>query len=102
EIEFNEKEEGYEIRIYNADRSPIRFNNYGLDKELITLILRLKESLSKSITKEVSIEAMGLESSDNKKIDYDVAGAKLNVNYTAPAKAIGKRPPNANPLISHK
>lgn len=102
EIEFNEKEEGYEIRIYNADGSPIRFNNYGLDKELITLILRLKESLSKSITKEVSIEAMGLESSDNKKIDYDVAGAKLNVNYTAPAKAIGKRPPNANPLISHK
>ena len=52
-------------------------------------------------TKEVSTEAMESQGPDNKKTD-DVGSANYNAKDSTSTKAIGKHPPNANPLISHK
>jgi arabinoxylan arabinofuranohydrolase len=102
QAEFRQKEGRYLIDVYNADGSPISFTDYGLDKELIAVTLKLKQRLSKSVSSEVSVETMELHSPDNKKIYYDVSSTKLKIIYTPPTGAVGKLPPNGNPLISHK
>lgn len=101
-VEIDKKEGRYELEIYNSDGSAISFLNYGLDKELIIVKLRLKQRLTQSFSKEVSIEAMEIRGSSNQTINYDVSSAVLKVNFSAPTSAVGKLPPNGNPLISHK
>ncbi|WP_414481214.1 family 43 glycosylhydrolase [Caldicoprobacter sp.] len=101
-VELNQKDGEYDLKIYNPDGSPISFLNYGLDKELLVVKLRVRQKMSKSFSKEVSIKSMEIQGSNGKAINYDVSSAVLKVNFTAPTAAVGKVPPNGNPLISHK
>lgn len=101
-VKLDQKDGEYELKVYNPDGSPVDFLNYGLDKELMVVKFRAKQKMSESFSKEVLIKAMKLQGSDGEDINYDVSSAVLKVNFSAPASAVGKVPPNGNPLISHK
>ncbi|MBO9600686.1 MAG: family 43 glycosylhydrolase, partial [Cohnella sp.] len=43
-----------------------------------------------------------MEDNDNNAVSYSTGGASVKVGFTAPAEAVGKLPPNGNPLVSHR
>lgn len=101
-VEIEQKNGDYYLTVYNSDGSPLSILNYGLNKELITVKLRLRKKMSESVIREISVKSMEIKGSDSGTVNYDVSSAVLKANYSAPASAVGKIPPDGNPLISHK
>lgn len=101
-VDFNAVSGGLELHIYNADDSAISFENTDASKELATIKLKLKRELTLVMNEEIKVDSLEIGYSDNKKESYDVSGAASKVSFDPPASAIGKLPPNSNPVVSHK
>ncbi|GIQ64507.1 hypothetical protein PACILC2_30750 [Paenibacillus cisolokensis] len=63
---------------------------------------RLKRELTAKMNEDVKGDKMEMDRADGKTTDYDVRGAAASLRYDPPAEAVGKLPPNGNPLVSHK
>ncbi|MFC5529479.1 glycoside hydrolase family 43 protein [Cohnella yongneupensis] len=99
---FNQTGGVAELTIRNADDSAIAYANRDASKELATITIRLNNELSKTYQEEIKLSNFEIEYNGNNTAAYDVSGAAAKVNYTQPASAVGKLPPNGNPLVSHK
>lgn len=95
-------DEGLQVRIDNADGSALSFANRDGGKELVTIQLKLKRELTTRVNEEISVHRLEIVRADNQSESYDVSGAVSKIGFTPPARAIGKVPPNGNPLVSHK
>jgi len=80
----------------------ISFANTDSSMELATIRLKLNRELTEVMNEEIKMNSMEIGFSDNKKASYDVSGAASKVSFAPPARAIGKLPPNGNPVVSHK
>ncbi|AGC67716.1 arabinoxylan arabinofuranohydrolase XynD [Thermoclostridium stercorarium subsp. stercorarium DSM 8532] len=101
-VELEPKDGRYDMMIYNTGGQPISFINYGLDKELVSIKFRLSKKIPESFSKEILVKSVEFLRVNNQKTSYDVDSAILKVTFSAPSNAVGKVPPNGNPLISHK
>ncbi|WP_419874190.1 glycoside hydrolase family 43 protein [Candidatus Pristimantibacillus sp. PTI5] len=54
------------------------------------------------MNEEIKVNSMEIGYSDNQTDSYDVSGAVSKVSFAPLAGAIGKLPPNGNPVVSHK
>lgn len=101
-VDFNSVNGELELHIHNADESAISFANSESSKELVTIRLKLNRELTVVMNEEIKVNSMEIGYSDNKTDSYDVSGAVSKVNFAPLAGAIGKLPPNGNPVVSHK
>ncbi|WP_342744299.1 glycoside hydrolase family 43 protein [Bacillus alkalicellulosilyticus] len=101
-IEFDLMDNGIELQLNNRDDSPIILASHDEREKIVIIKMRLKKELYEEMTDEIKVERLEVVHSDKLSETYDVTGAKSIVNYTPPKTAIGKQPPNGNPLVSHK
>jgi len=95
-------DDGIEVLIENPGGSPVSFANRDAGKTLLTIQLRLKKELTFKVKDEIRVNSLEMVRADGRKESYDVSGAAASVNHTPPAEAVGKVPPNGNPLVAHK
>ncbi len=93
---------GIELQINNTEGSVVLFTNQDGSKELVTMKIKLKRELTVKMTDEINVNNLEIVDTNEKLEVYDVTGANAKVNFTPPASAIGKLPPNGNPVVSHK
>ncbi|MFC0470758.1 glycoside hydrolase family 43 protein [Halalkalibacter kiskunsagensis] len=101
-IFFEPIDEGIVIQINNGEDSAVMFTNKDISRELVTIKMKLKQELKEKVNDEINVRSLEITHSDDRLEDYDVSGANSKVTYSTPANAIGKLPPNGNPLVSHK
>jgi len=91
-----------EFVIRHADNSAVTFNNTDASREWAAVEFRLKQDLTHTYKEAITLSQFEIEDKDNQAVSYNTDGASVNVQYTAPADAVGKLPPNGNPLVSHR
>ncbi len=102
DVSFSPEDGGVRIAIRNADGSAVSFSHKAEDNVLITLILKSKRELRGKMSEEFKVNKLEAIIPGGGNQAYDVSGATAAVAYTPPAAAIGKLPPNGNPVVAHK
>ncbi|WP_245697397.1 glycoside hydrolase family 43 protein [Paenibacillus oryzae] len=102
EVSFSPADGGIRIVMRNGDGSAVSFTNEASGNELLTLILKSNRGLRSKMSEEIKVNKLEatIEGKENKA--YDVSGATASVDYNPPAAAVGKLPPNGNPVVAHK
>ncbi len=91
-----------EFVVRHADNSAVTFNNTDASREWATVEFRLKQDLTHTYKEAITLSQFEIEDKDNQAVSYNTDGASVQAEYTAPADAVGKLPPNGNPLVSHR
>ncbi|MDQ0253231.1 arabinoxylan arabinofuranohydrolase [Evansella vedderi] len=99
---FEHVEEGILLKIHNNEDSAVFFTNQDTTMELVTIKIKQKQELKEIMSDEIKVNNLESVDSDGQLEAYDVRGAVSKVNFTPPNSALGKLPPNGNPLVSHK
>lgn len=103
DVTFHNRTKGsVEFVIRHADNSAITFKNTDGSREWATVEFRLNQDLTQPFKEAISLSKFEIEDNDNNAVSYSTDGASVNVGFTAPAAAVGKLPPNGNPLVSHR
>lgn len=100
-VAFQPAANDLELQIGNADGTAISFANRDASKELVTIKLKLKRELTERMKEELKVSSLEIVQADNQTKSYDVSGASAQLSFEPPASAIGKLPPNGNPVVSH-
>jgi len=101
-ITFQLVEGGITLQVRNDGNSAISFSNRDNGKELAKLKLKLNRELTYEMNEEIKVNKLEIGYSDKRTEAYDVSGAAAQASYAPPAAAIGKLPPNGNPVVAHK
>lgn len=101
-VEYETSTEGIKLRIHTSDSSPLTYVNRDASRTLATISIKLIQELTKPMSEEMKVQNVEVVHSDNTKQSYDASGASAQIVYTPPTEAVGKTPPNGNPLVAHK
>ncbi|QKS46465.1 family 43 glycosylhydrolase [Paenibacillus cellulosilyticus] len=102
EVECDTSADGTKLRIYTSDGSALTYVNRDASSTLATISIKLKQELTKPMSEEIKVQSAEVIHSDNTTQLYDASGASAQIVYVPPAEAVGKTPPNGNPLVAHK
>jgi len=100
EVDVQSSASGAVVKMTPAGQAMITYDNKDGSRQLATIRLKVKHQLEQAYTGEVLLSTMDIH--NDQANQYDVSGASAKVNRTETAAAIGKLPPNGNPLVSHK
>jgi arabinoxylan arabinofuranohydrolase len=101
-IEYQPSSKRLELQVENTSGSAISFVNEDSSKEVAAIQIKIKGELTVKMNDEIKVEKLEIVHADKQAQSYDVSGAVSKMNFTPPASAIGKLPPNGNPVVSHK
>jgi arabinoxylan arabinofuranohydrolase len=102
EVAWQSTEDGLQVLVENSDGSAVSFMNRDAGKTLLTIQLRLRKELTTRVNEEINVSRLEVVRADQRTEPYDVSGAAAKASFTPPAEAVGKVPPNGNPLVAHK
>lgn len=102
EVQYETSADGVKLRIYTSDGAAVTYMNRDASNTLATISIKLIQELTKSMSEELKVQNVEVVHSDNSTQPYDTSGATAQVVYAPPTEAVGKLPPNGNPLVAHK
>ena len=102
QFDYQPTDGGIRVRIESPDGTAASFADRDNGNTLFTVRLKLRKELTARVEEEIKVRNLEIVRADRRTEAYDVSGASAKISYPPPAEAVGKVPPNGNPLVAHK